>query len=72
MKISQNVTHGSVVVWRGDKLILASKRSKKIVGVFNFKSVIGGFTLRGEKFRVEIPQGIRTYGEASARIGRTS
>jgi len=66
MRVSKNITHGSVVVWRGDKLILAGKRSKPI-GVFNTESKIRGFTLEGERFQFEIPRGIRTQGEALVR-----
>jgi len=64
MEVSKNIRHGSAVTWRGDKLILASKRSK-LVGVFNRESTIKGFALDGTPFYFEIPGGIRTYGEAS-------
>ena len=67
MKISRNVGHGSVVVWRGDKLILASRRTKYPVGVFNLDSQIKGFTLEDERFSFEIPRGVRTYGEAEVK-----
>jgi len=64
MKFSKNIRHGSVVAWRGDKLILASKRTKHPVAVFNMESQIKGFTATGERFFFEIPRGFRTFGEA--------
>jgi len=70
IKVSQNIQHGSVVVWSGDKLILASKRTKHPVGVFNVESQIKGFTITGEKFSIDIPRGIRTYGEAEVKMAK--
>ncbi|KKN31724.1 hypothetical protein LCGC14_0821090 [marine sediment metagenome] len=67
MKYSQNITHGSVVVKRGAKFILASRRTRSPVGVFMLESTIKGFTLDGSRFEFNIPRGIRTYGEAEVR-----
>ena len=68
IKASKNIVHGSVVAWKGDKLILASKRSKHLVAVYNMRSKIKGFTITGEKFSFDIPQGFRTFGEAEVNI----
>lgn len=70
MNISRNIKHGSVVAWRGNKLILASKRTKRPAGVFNQESKIKGFTIAGEIFSIYIPGGIRTNGEAVVKVAK--
>lgn len=68
MEYSKKITHGSVVTYKGDKLILAGRRTKNPAGVFMVESKIKGFTLDGTKFEFDIPMGIRTWGEASVKI----
>ncbi len=67
MEYSRNITHGSVVTKKGDKLILASRRTKTPFGVFMLESKIKGFALNGSRFEFDIPAGFRTYGEAEVR-----
>ncbi len=69
MEVSRNVKHGSLVTWRGKKLILCGRRSIP-VGVYNMDSQIRGFTLDGERFNFIIPAGVRTLGEATANLAK--
>lgn len=68
MEYSKNIFHGSVVTQRGDKIILAGRRTRNPLGIFMRESKIKGFSLDGSKFEFDIPMGIRTYGEAQARV----
>jgi len=70
MRVSRNIRHGSVVTWRGDKLVLSGKKGKPIA-VFNLESEVTGFTVDGTPFHVRIPRGFRTFGEASVKVSST-
>ena len=72
MKYSKNIKHGLVVVMRGDKIICASSRNKRPIGIYNNESKIKGFTLEGDVFSFDIPAGIRTYGEAEAKVAEVT
>ena len=69
MKCSKSVQHGSIVTIKGDKVILAGRKTRNPIGVFMLESKIKGFTLDSSRFEFEIPMGVRTYGEADIRLG---
>jgi len=56
--------HGKLVTRKDGEIVVAGKGDEPI-GVFMMESTIKGFTLDGKRFEFNIPQGIRTYGEAS-------
>ena len=68
MKVSKNVKNGSVVVWRGDKIIKASKRSKKVVGVWRdgfFSTILTDY----DKIEnITVPRGVAIYGTTEVRV----
>ena len=70
MEYSKSIKHGSVVVLRGNKVILANRRTKRPFGVYNVESQIRGFTIENTVFNFTIPAGIRTYGEASVAVSK--
>ena len=65
---SRNIVHGSVVRLRGNKFILCGGGRYKPFGVYNCSSVIKVYTLDDKLIKIEIPEGIRVFGEATCRI----
>jgi len=62
--------HGKVVTRKDGEIVLCGKEDRPI-GVFMMETTIKGFTLYGERFEFHIPEGVRTYGEASVKTSKT-
>jgi len=61
---SKNIKHGRACAWRGNKLVLASRRTKRVAGIWNNESRIAVIDLSGITHEFVIPEGLRIQGEA--------
>ncbi len=65
---SRNVRHGKVVVWHGNKLVLAGCRSKRIAGVWTQASHVVILTDYDRTVTISLPEGLRVAGEATVAV----
>ncbi len=66
MNISTRVKHGIVCDLRGGKLIRCGRNTRP-VGIWNRGSMLVVIDKSDHKHRIDIPEGLRTYGEAEGR-----
>ncbi len=77
LNLSRNIGWGSIVQWRGDKIIAAGSRTRrdKILGVFHpaaERMYIRTMCLDGSisRIAVSIPAGIRTNGPSRINVNK--
>ena len=63
MELSKNIRHGTVCAWRSDKLICASRKTKRIAGIWNSASFIKMIGKDDKRREFKIPAGLRVQGE---------
>jgi len=69
LRFAKNVEFGDLLILRGDKLVKARRGSKKIFGVLNYSSKVVVIDYQGVRHDIEIPEGVRVYGEAYVNYG---
>lgn len=68
LKVSKNVKPGCVVKIRGDKICVATHRTKNISGIYQEFDISKVHKLDGSIEVVEHPEGIVFYGKAKVKI----
>ena len=68
MKRSKSVRQGVLCAWHGDKLVRASKRSRKIAGVWVDADIVVVVDERLHQHEINIPAGLQIYGKCLAWV----
>jgi len=62
MKKSKNIRHGKLCTWKGDKLILAGKRTKKLAGIWVMAGTKIIIDENFKKHTIDNPAGLQIFG----------